>query len=139
MIVNGEHGFGGYRADQAEQFIQQALSEPTGVTVDVAVNDQGGDSIVITYSTSGARAGQVINFAVVERGLAVDVSRGENAGRRIEHENVVRVFETFEVKDKAEAVVLKLPAAMDRSNSSVIAYVQDPATFDVLGVDAVDL
>ncbi|MEZ4467382.1 MAG: DUF1223 domain-containing protein [bacterium] len=49
--------------------------------------DRGG-----TLAGRGAPAGAVLQLALVEGGLAVDVKRGENAGEKLSHDNVVRVF-----------------------------------------------
>jgi hypothetical protein len=82
----------------------------------------------------------VVNVAVVERGLVSKVPRGENSGRTLRHENVVRVFRTVRLDDSAKgSVELKLPADLVRKNSSVIAYVQEAASGAVLGAASVDL
>ena len=77
---------------------------------------------------------------MVERGLVSKVPRGENGGRTLRHENVVRVFKTVHLDESGKgSVELKLPADLVRKNSSAIAYVQEGAAGAVLGASAIDL
>ena len=87
----------------------------------------------MTYNVPELRKGAVGNFALVERGLFQEVKRGENSGRRLPHENVVRAFRTQ--SDKSGSVALRVPAGMKLKNSSVIALVQDASTMKVLGAE----
>ena len=68
------------------------------------------------------------------------MKRGENGGRTLRHENVVRALETGLLGEAATGTVqLKLPADLVRKNSLAIAYVQDTDTGVMLGATAVEL
>jgi hypothetical protein len=80
----------------------------------------------------------VLNFAVVERGITHSVLRGENCGRKLQHENVVRSFKTIQ-PDPSGEIALEFPPDVDLGSSSVVAYLQKAKTMEVVGAANVDL
>jgi hypothetical protein len=141
MIVNGSTEFVGSDRTRARKHIDVALKQPPRATVKLS-QEQGNDpsSVVFAYEVGQAPRGGVLNLAVVERGLVSKVKRGENGGRTLRHENVVRAFQTTRLGEAAKGTVeLKLPAGLVRKNASAIAYVQDADTWAVLGASAVEL
>jgi len=69
--------------------------------------------------------------ALSENGLTSAVNAGENKGKQLDHDHVVRDLEgPFELPN-AEAV-LKRPAASESSKSAVVAFVQDTANGDIV-------
>jgi hypothetical protein len=76
----------------------------------------------------------------VERGLVSVVTRGENKGKTLRHDNVVRTFETVPVPaEGAGSVAVSVPHGVKRSNASVILFVQDPKTMTIAGAAEKDL
>ena len=90
-------------------------------------------------SAQGFLNGDVVNIALVERGLSTDVTAGENAGRTLHHDNVVREFRTMPLTDDASQVTIPLDKISDTSQASVIAYVQDPQTMFIEAAKQLDL
>lgn len=139
MIINGTEEFVGSDRQRAKRAIDAALKKPASVEVKlravaaIANRGEGNDprspsaaTTTIEYEVTGVSPGSVLNLALVERGLVTNVKRGENAGKTLRHENVVRMFVT-KPAGKGE---VELPA---KPNTSVIAYVQDAKTMEVLG------
>ena len=91
----------------------------------------------MSYAAPELPAGAVVHLAVVERRLSQLVTRGENIGRTLDHDNVVRVFETLE--GRFGKAPLALPEALNLDNASLIAYAQDVKTMAVLGATRLDL
>jgi hypothetical protein len=94
MVVNGAVGFVGSDRAKAAREIAAALERnpPCGCTIAAADGAKPG-TIVVAYAATPAAPGRVLNVAVVERGLSVTVRRGENAGKVLRHDNVVRAFQ----------------------------------------------
>jgi hypothetical protein len=65
-----------------------------------------------------------VYLALTENRLAQQISGGENKGRRLEHDQVVRDFAGPLRLPEAQAE-LKLPDAAALQNATVVAYVQD--------------
>jgi hypothetical protein len=141
MVVNGRTEFVGSDRTRARKQIDLALKQPAPAAVKLTQEEKKDmSSVAFAYEVERAARGSVLNVAVVERGLVSKVKRGENGGRTLRHENVVRAQETSLLGDAAKGTVqLKLPADLVRKNSMAIAYVQDSDTWAILGATAVEI
>jgi hypothetical protein len=93
----------------------------------------------IDYKVNDAGSGKVLNLAVVERGIVREIKDGENKGRTLEHENVVRGFQTVELTNTSGSASITFSDEVDTKNASIITYVQNPETKEVLGAQGMDL
>jgi hypothetical protein len=141
IVVNGSTEFVGSDRIRARKQIDAALKQPARAAVKLSQEGKKEpSSVVFAYEVERAARGSVLNVAVVERGLVSNVKRGENGGRTLRHENVVRALETRHLGGAAKGTVqLKLPADLVRKNSLAIGYVQDTASWAILGATAVEL
>ncbi len=88
---------------------------------------------VLLLVGSSAPASAADPVVVVENGLVTRVQRGENGGRTLHHDCVVRAFDSGELIDGAMTVRLEVPSDLVTSRSRVIALLQDADTLRVLG------
>ena len=155
MIINGQRQFVGSDHEQAARTIDSALEQPAATTLSLrrnrAVNrspvssawprpESASFHYTVHYTVNNITEGLVLNFAVVERDLRSEVKRGENAGRSLRHDNVVRVFETVELDGRSEgAWVLELPLDLVRPNASVIGFLQHPSSMSIVAATGFDL
>ncbi len=141
MIVNGQREFVGSDRSRANAAIQWALAQPT--TVQIKMQNQKTsrpNELMLSYEVEGLSKEALLNIALVERGLVSNIKRGENSGRILQHENVVRVFQTVSLKNsQIGLVVIELPNTVKLQNCSIIGYVQDAKTMAVLGVVGLEL
>ena len=81
------------------------------------------------------RKGATVFVAVAESGLVSEVKTGENAGKRLAHDHVVRAIAggigIDAGGDGAGMVVIPLPAEAGTA-TTVVAFVQNVATGEVL-------
>ena len=88
------------------------------------------------------RKGAVLYVALADDGLSSDVKAGENAGARLVHDNVVRLFRAGPSPDANGEMrwdlTLPVPAEAG-SASTVVAFVQNAAAGDVLQALALPL
>lgn len=143
MIVNGAVGFVGSNRDRAEQEIERALECPAPVEVVAEARASGSDALRID-----ARVEMEVELihrdwdvvaAVVERGLSQTPDRGENKGRSLAHDNVVRAFRVEALVGDDVTIEIDVPSEVDREQSSIIVYVQDTRTRKILGVTQVEM
>ena len=135
MIVNGEREFVGSNGEIAEKAVSEALSRPgeNTITLHLGVGREYGD-VLTEYDVAGERKGRVLNIALVESDLTVKVPRGENSGRTLRHDNVVRQFTTVRLDDAAQGnLSIPVPPGAQRKKLLVIAYVQDPVSMKITG------
>jgi hypothetical protein len=136
MIVNGSVEFVGSDADRAAREISKALARPAAATVKITARTDK-DHLHIEYSTTKADD-MKLSFAVVERGLTSDVKRGENSGRQLQHDNVVRAFKQI-AADASGKMDLDLPKSFSLENATVIAFISDTSTGAIRGATSTDL
>ena len=137
MIVNGGAGFVGSDEQVARKEIAAAMKRKPGVSVAVSAKVVDG-AVVAECTTDAAGVGKILNVALVQRGIQRKIGGGENVGRSLTHENVVRGFESMKTVGAKSSVKVSLPGDAAVDQCSVIAFVQDDA-MRVLGAGAVEL
>jgi hypothetical protein len=142
MVVNGAVGFVGSDLQRAEQEIEKALEREAPLQVEAEAETVDGDTLRVDVEVSTEhellhRDWDVV-AAVVERGLSQNPDRGENKGRTLKHENVVRVFGVEPLAHDRASVSLVVLGDVDRNKSSIIVYAQDRRTRKILGVIRVE-
>ena len=131
LTVDGETT-GNLNHDDAAAVIQAEL-EALGV-VDL------GDVVVVEYNVSEADSPMLLNIALVEDGLVSKITRGENKGRTLRHDGVVRAFKVVPPeKTEQGRVTLKLPKGLVKKNAAIIAYTQSPTDRAVTSATRADL
>jgi hypothetical protein len=138
MIVNGTDVFVGSDAEKARANIGRALSRPAAVGLELRV-ESAARHLVVAYKIGAVPKKAALHVALVEWGLTTEVARGENSGRTLSHDNVVRWFETVQLDAGAsQPIRVKMPA-VNKKMSAVIGYVQDMASMAILGASIVSL
>ncbi|MEO0897929.1 MAG: DUF1223 domain-containing protein [Bacteroidota bacterium] len=87
----------------------------------------------VDYEVKGHEKTDKLNVALVERNIETQVKRGENHGRKLHHENVVRKFHVLDLKDAKGSVVLDLPKDFKKKDGYVYLYSQDGRSWAVEG------
>ena len=132
MIVNGKTQFVGSDSDAADDAIKDALKTNSQYGISLDVSWISSRQLSIKYNLTSNPVNALINIALVEKNLSSDVKRGENSGRKLEHDNVVREFDTSIAKEKYERT-LKIVEDINLNNSTLIAFIQDKDSFKILG------
>jgi len=132
MIVNGQTEFVGSNSSAAENAIKDALKTNSQYRISLNVSWTSPQQLSIKYSLTSNPVNALINFALVEKNLSSNVKRGENSGRKLEHDNVVREFDTSIAKEKSERT-LKIDKNINLNNTTLIAYIQDKNSFKIIG------
>ncbi len=140
MIVNGKAEFVGSNKTRAKREIDRALKQPVRAVIALSGLVRGGKTATVNYVVSSVPANALLQVAVVERGLVTDVPRGENAGRNLLHDNVVRHFQTIMLDGVGNGTAeLELSTLLQPENSSIIVYVQDAGDMSILGAVSLSL
>ena len=122
MIVNGRKEFVGSNKSVAEKTIQEALQQSTlysFTSLEVTVKKK---VVHITYTLDKAPAGELINFAFVQKKVQNRVDSGENAGKFLYHNNIVRAFRTAPIEQNG---IIEFDLPVNVSKTTMIVFVQD--------------
>ena len=138
-IVNGRVGFVGSNEAELERAVAAALTQkPTAAVALPAVamaKTTGPSAVSVSYAVADAPAGADLVVAVAEDGLVTRIERGENGGRTLRQEHVVRAFRVVNLATDPHDgdVTIPLPAGVDAAHLRVVAFVQDRETMAILG------
>ncbi|MEO0514670.1 MAG: DUF1223 domain-containing protein [Planctomycetota bacterium] len=142
MVVNGQAEFVGSRAAEAHRQIRQTrqADRPADVGVGLKVRrDADTQTLHIDWQIDHVIDGTALQFAVVEDGLVTDVTRGENRGKTLEHDGVVRVFYTLQPEGTRGFFTLNHPDDLQPKRAAVVAFLQDLNTMKIIGAHRVAL
>jgi hypothetical protein len=129
VVVGGSFAVPGNDPRSVREALAAAAAQPHG-TVALQVRREGDKSITVTARAEGLPQEGTLFVALVEDGLSVRVTAGENEGRTLPHAAVVRALrmlgESKAGSARGEARLL-LEAAWSAERLRVVAFVQRPA------------
>ena len=133
MVVNGRTQFVGSDVAAARREIQAAFERSRDSTLLCRVrSDKKADKLLVDFRGAHMPNGALACFALVEDGLETKVEAGENRGRTLRHENVVRALTGVHPDQRWEgSIELSIPPGVRRDKASVICFAQDPATGEI--------
>lgn len=140
MVVNGRRTFVGSDAAALRRALNEELARATPLKLGLDLDHDPEHRIVtVSLSLEGDVSGVLIRFFVVERGLVTQVSGGENRGRELHHDNVVRAARAAVPDSRRVRTELELPADLARDRATVIAYAQNVESLEIVGATAAAL
>ena len=138
MVVNGASAFIGSDRDEVRRHLDQALQSKARANIAITV-ERKDRTVSVRCRVSGSAPHAELCAAVLQSGITTEVRRGENGGKTLHHDNVVRAFQATPLNARHEASVeLKLPSDFDPSHGSVIAFLQTPG-LQIIGATAAAL
>ena len=142
VLLQG-HDFASWNSGDATAIDAVAKSAPAAtISVAVTPGDRGVEVHAKAQVVSGARADAELLVAYADSGLVSDIKAGENRGRRLAHDHVVRTLRNAGAADAGGRIdaTLTLPRPSERgTHSTLVAFVERPSNGDVLQALAVQL
>ncbi|MFK7960937.1 MAG: DUF1223 domain-containing protein [Phycisphaerales bacterium] len=149
LIVGGTDGFVGSdrpRADRAIAAIAAPVAPGDGANAERREDADGSGQpalrarrapataakrVAVEVQTIGIPASDTIFAFLVQPEAASDVTRGENAGRTLEHHRIVRAMASRQAAEREGAgegfrITLKAPAGVDPDACAIVALAQSP-------------
>ena len=131
LVVNGSEEFVGSRKSQTEKSIEKALSQKAEASI-ILNKTVENNALKIQYKLEGNYKNTILNIALVEKNIETKVLRGENEGRTLKHDNVVREFQTIQLNATGEGIIsLNIPNDFKQKDSNIIAYLQNKDTWKI--------
>lgn len=131
--------FPGWRGSGPAQAVSAINGRPARATIDVSAAPLDHNSTAIDVRVRVPQAADrlhaAIAVALIQDGLSSEVKAGENAGKRLAHDHVVRQWRVGPAQfaadgEATEHIVFPLPS--DNGPLSAVALVEDEATGKVL-------
>jgi len=124
-VVNGTREFVGSNRSALNAALEKASNEKVGEITLTARRE--GNSLIADIHTSVA-ANDDLMLAIVEDGVTTKIEHGENAGRTITNDAIVRKL----VRVKPGQTTVTVPLDMTWHNVSAVAFVQDRASLAIV-------
>jgi len=151
MIVDGRVQFVGSNDVEARRTIGDAArNAKTGVTMSLASESAQGRTVTLAIRVESlsnvVKGGDAdVMLAITESGLRSNVTRGENAGRVLNHIAVVRRLSTIGTIDSKKDLaftaepVVQISRSWRRENLKAVVFVQERAGRGVIGASTLPL
>lgn len=146
LVVNGRREMVGSRRGEVRAAIAEAAGE---LDLDVTLNARrtGSDRLAVTAGVAGADldAPATVWLALTQDDVVSRIGAGENRGRRLLENGVVRVWEKAGTRPAATrdaqryAKTLTLPSDAEADNLSVVAFVQRDSDRAIIGAARIGL
>lgn len=142
LVVQGQRDCVGSNERCIRDAVARTASLPPMASIDIEDAREVGGQVYVDADVTlePGQPGVVANVVVFESGLSTDVRRGENRGRELRNDFVVRRLEqvgTIAAGDTStRRVTTKIPIRNEwrEENLGVVVFLQDPATRQVLSV-----
>jgi hypothetical protein len=132
MIVNGSNEFVGSDKRALESNLKRALNTAPVINFSSLTADQNnGTGIKVHYTLEGDIKSATVNFALVSLSETTVVKRGENGGRTLTNDNIVRQLITKNAMASGEIEFANAPVPA-KENAAIIAFVQEKG-FKIIG------
>jgi hypothetical protein len=133
VVINGrEQLVGSYGSRVRAEIAKQLKSDARGTVAIRSVRSNGND-VTIEFDASMTGAADV-HVALYENGVTTSVASGENAGRKLTNDFVVRAMKTAPAG--AKSITLPLDARWRTQQLGVAVFLQDPKSLAIYGAAA---
>ena len=129
MVVNGRTQFVGSNRSSWKKALSDEKSSARVKPLEITSKSLEDNKLRVTVASQSS--GDFINVAVVERNLSQSVNRGENRGRLLTHDNVVRAFDSKLSGEESNKFEIVLPDNLDLTKSSLVVYNQNPSDLEI--------
>jgi len=135
IIVNGKTEGTGSDHAAAKKAIDEALNAPAFLDATVHMDSTHADTLFVTYTSSKTDKNFVFRFALSENDLSSQVTSGENKGKMLHHDSVVRIFFSLDIVEEKGQVKIPLKDFVPNAKCSLTGFVQHKQSMKILGAD----
>jgi hypothetical protein len=138
-IVNGQYSFTGSNKVKMKENIEKALNNKPENTLLITIDSTSNDSVFISYEYPVHSKDLSLRFALTEDGLSNNIKAGENSGKTLNHDSVVRNFTTIDSPPTKGNIKMPWKVFTGNGSKHLVAFVQKKITMNVLAATSVDI
>lgn len=139
IFVNGKTAFVGSDKKRLMIEIDKELKIPESVSLKLSKGDSSTvDTLWIDYVSSKTDKNFNLYVALVQRNIVTKVGKGENAGKTLTHDNVVRIFETIPLLSPNGKLKISAKKFSLNNTFSIYGYIQQKQTKQILTATGFD-
>ena len=139
MVVNGSVEFTGSDKKKADGAIQNAKSKKPAILFELKLDSLKADTAYISWTLSKTDDNYVLQLAYSESGLSSQVSKGENAGKTLQHDHVVKVFSAVNKPGSKGQTKLVLKNRESKNESELTGFIQHKQNYKIFAADRINI
>lgn len=133
LVVNGRTEGVGSDEGFVRDAIRSSLSRPAKAVLHASMELTGTATATISYDLQGQAANAKLVIALLQHHAVSRVSRGENKGRTLTHEGIVRTLNTYSLPAAGKGTVrLSLPAGFTKDGYEVVGFLQQTGSGQII-------
>lgn len=132
VVVNGTKSFSGTQEVTVKNEIQNALAVPVSYNLVVEKEAISNDTLYLSYDVPVDNNNAVFRVVITQNNLKSSITSGENSGKNLTHNNVVRILYSFDGIKKNQRVKVPLNKFKIDSSCSIYGIVQSKQTMKIL-------
>jgi hypothetical protein len=140
IILNGTIQFTGSDVRRCIKELNAIMAVDNIPQFDISAEyTQDSDSVYIRFKVDETFHG-IVNFALIQKEGVVKIKNGENEGKNLNYQNIVRCFKQINCfKNYPEKVTFLKPQELDPGDMEVIVYLQNKVNMQILNALKADL
>jgi hypothetical protein len=138
-VVNGTFSFTGSNESKLNEYINKSLLVNPQLKLTSRIDSIANDTIFMSYDLSESNANFVLKIAITEDDLSSVVAGGENKGRVLHHDHVVRLLISHDKPVKTGQVKIALKGMKITAKHKLIVFLQHKQTMKIEAAEMVDL
>lgn len=139
VYVNGNEGFVGSDSKRLNAEIEKGIKTTPKQTLQVTKSNVVAiDTLVLNYTVTKSDANYTLVVAVVEKSVTTKVGKGENIGKTLTQDNIVRLFDIYPLDSLKGTVKMAKNKLVLNNNFSLIAFVQQKQNKKVLAATSLN-
>jgi hypothetical protein len=131
IVVNGSVQFVGSDETRLRATIENDLKEIPKAELQIKIHPANKNQLAVLWTANPNRELK-INFALAQNFTTDHIERGENKGQNLNHYFTVRDFQSLSINTGTNTTYLNIPAGLQPSDCSVIAFLQNPKTGNIV-------
>lgn len=132
LVVNGTRDCTGSKEKEVRQLMEQALANKETAELTATIDSIGSDTIYVRYNSSASGVNYAMRFVITENGLTSAVTKGENAGKKLSHDHVVRVFSSLDSPAANGQYKFPLKGFSFNERSRLTVFLQEKRTMRIV-------
>lgn len=127
MVVNGETAFVGSNRDALQRAIDASLARKADQRLSLNAKISGPRQLTINYQANNAPENSAVYLALVRKRASSSVKSGENAGRRLNHINVVETLNNTPLTNAGGSIKIDL-SSRETDGLILVGFIQDKSS-----------
>ncbi|MNT48300.1 hypothetical protein D3C72_1850730 [compost metagenome] len=127
FIINGTSEFAGYNETALYEKVSNALETKTTADLNLTAKTNN-DSLEINYTTNLLQKDINLVVATIQKQAISKVFRGENQGATLQHVQIVKQLNSFQLTNKEGNIKIVQPENFNSKDFEIIGFIQDSRT-----------